>query len=252
MSESSDLKTTNNVLYVAASEEQVVNLINIYNRCQRIATAVFLVSGLMDNGGELRTKIEKLSLDLISVSVNLKDSDLVKVSYSLSEIEKKSFEIMSFLDIAGVSGFVSKMNVSILRSEFDSFLLELAKYIGVLEKDRSVSVSEILKSSEQVIQSKIDYSSKSFVPDHLKGVEQIGLDGYTQNGGGNGQKRKNLRKNTILDFIKRHDNVSIKDIAPNIVGCSEKTIQRELIELIDEGRIKKIGERRWSRYTAIL
>ena len=66
---------------------------------------------------------------------------------------------------------------------------------------------------------------------------------------GNGHKRKDLRKNTILDFIKRHNNVSIKDIAPNIIGCSEKTIQRELIELISKGKITKAGERRWSRYS---
>ena len=68
---------------------------------------------------------------------------------------------------------------------------------------------------------------------------------------GNGHKRKDLRKNTILEFIKGHNNVSIKDIVPNIVGCSEKTVQRELISLINENKIKKIGERRWSKYSII-
>ena len=66
---------------------------------------------------------------------------------------------------------------------------------------------------------------------------------------GNGHKRKDLRKNTILDFIKGQNDVSIKDIVPNIIGCSEKTIQRELIQLINDGKIRKIGERRWSKYS---
>jgi len=65
---------------------------------------------------------------------------------------------------------------------------------------------------------------------------------------GNGHKRKDTRKNMILEFIKGHNNASIKDIVPNITGCSEKTVQRELIALISENKIKKVGERRWSRY----
>jgi len=59
----------------------------------------------------------------------------------------------------------------------------------------------------------------------------------------------NNEEQSILDFIKGHNDVSIKDIVPNITGCSEKTVQRELISLIKEGKIKKIGERRWSKYS---
>ena len=70
-----------------------------------------------------------------------------------------------------------------------------------------------------------------------------------EQGNGNGSKRKDMRKMTILNFIKGHNNTSIKDIVPNIVGCSEKTVQRELLELINEGKILKTGERRWSRYS---
>ena len=65
----------------------------------------------------------------------------------------------------------------------------------------------------------------------------------------NGHKRKDLRKNKIIDFIKGHNVVNIKDIAASITGCSEKTIQRELISLINEAKVKKIGERRWTKYS---
>ena len=40
----------------------------------------------------------------------------------------------------------------------------------------------------------------------------------------------------------------IKDIVMSITGCSEKTIQRELSALVAQGVLKKIGEKRWSRY----
>lgn len=63
---------------------------------------------------------------------------------------------------------------------------------------------------------------------------------------------KNKRKKTILSFIKSntHKNVqsSLKDILTHVGDCSEKTIQRELNDLIKDGYLRKEGDRRWSRY----
>lgn len=59
------------------------------------------------------------------------------------------------------------------------------------------------------------------------------------------------RKTTILNFIKQNKEVAIKDIVLYIGDCSEKTIQRELNDLITESLIKKVGDRRWSRYSLI-
>ena len=70
--------------------------------------------------------------------------------------------------------------------------------------------------------------------------------------GVNGAKKsvmqKNERQQIILDIIKEIGESSIKDISDNIKDCSEKTIQRELNTLIYDGVLKKIGERRWSKY----
>lgn len=59
------------------------------------------------------------------------------------------------------------------------------------------------------------------------------------------------RKTTILTFIKQNKEVAIKDIVTHIGDCSEKTIQRELNDLITENLIKKVGDRRWSRYSLV-
>ena len=42
-----------------------------------------------------------------------------------------------------------------------------------------------------------------------------------------------------------------KDVSAVIKDYSSKTIQRELLNLIRQGLIRKEGERRWSVYTAI-
>jgi DeoR/GlpR family transcriptional regulator of sugar metabolism len=51
-----------------------------------------------------------------------------------------------------------------------------------------------------------------------------------------------------VSFIKDKGRVSIKDVASIITDVSEKTLQRELLSLVDEGELLKVGERRWSTY----
>ena len=59
---------------------------------------------------------------------------------------------------------------------------------------------------------------------------------------------KSDRRENILKLIKDKKEVTIKDISSSISGCSEKTIQRELISLLKDKIIQKTGEKRWSRY----
>lgn len=62
------------------------------------------------------------------------------------------------------------------------------------------------------------------------------------------QMKKLSRRDQILALFVRGVDVSIKDIASRIKGCSEKTIQRELNALVFDNIIERIGEKRWSRY----
>jgi hypothetical protein len=62
------------------------------------------------------------------------------------------------------------------------------------------------------------------------------------------QMRKQSRREQILALFVKGVDVSIKDIAARIKGCSEKTIQRELNALLYDNVIERIGEKRWSRY----
>lgn len=62
------------------------------------------------------------------------------------------------------------------------------------------------------------------------------------------QTRKQSRRDQIVALFVKGVDVSIKDIAARIKGCSEKTIQRELNALVYDNVIERIGEKRWSRY----
>jgi hypothetical protein len=233
------------------------DFMDIYNKSYRLAAAVFMISNVMDQNEELGTKIKSLSLGLVSVSVSLKDINFSDAKKLISDLEKISLELMSMLDIASVSGLISKMNAGILREEFQSFILELGKYCQGFEDHKNISIKGIFDESKilsannnpEKIDAGYGVGSNVFYRNESKNMVTNGKENKEYNG--NGHKRKDLRKNTILDFIKGHNNVSIKDIIPNITGCSEKTVQRELIQLINEGKIRKVGERRWSKYSMV-
>ena len=59
------------------------------------------------------------------------------------------------------------------------------------------------------------------------------------------------RAERIRTVLEAKPEASIKDIAEIITDVSEKTIQRELNSLIEKGQVRREGERRWSRYSAV-
>jgi hypothetical protein len=75
-----------------------------------------------------------------------------------------------------------------------------------------------------------------------------GQDVLTKGHMSGSSKGQNERAQQILNFVLKNQGVSIKDISSVVTDCSEKTIQRELAELIRQGLITKTGERRWSIY----
>lgn len=62
-----------------------------------------------------------------------------------------------------------------------------------------------------------------------------------------GEDKKD-RRDAIMKTIRSKGQVTIKDISENIRGCSEKTIQRDLQELIQHGVLIREGEKRWAVY----
>jgi hypothetical protein len=63
-----------------------------------------------------------------------------------------------------------------------------------------------------------------------------------------GVGQKTNRRDLILQLIKEKKEISVKDAAREIRDCSEKTLQRELVALVNDGTLERVGARRWSRY----
>jgi hypothetical protein len=96
------------------------------------------------------------------------------------------------------------------------------------------------------------YKRHNYINDKLlksKSVNKEIKTKNTQNKSAQNRDRKSNRRLQILAIFTKGVEVSINDISKKIIGCSIKTLQRELNDLVLEGKINKLGDKRWSKYT---
>ncbi len=257
-------------------------------KTEKLVTALYMVTDCMETGDALKGKLRSLAIDLLSqVHEMATHRDMEKhttVGQSLTHIA----EISSLVSVAATIGFISEMNAKILQKEFTLLSKELARYqaqnaprglqqmegnSGVVGdvvisesmldvalpvyKEKTIALSQFWENNE------VKNTTADFYKGHIKdtmrpssfppktnaenrvsrAMSQVSSKTFFEN--------KDERKTKILGLIKDKKEVSIKDISYAFTDCSEKTIQRELNALVANGQIKKIGEKRWSRYSVL-
>ncbi|MCB9805979.1 DeoR family transcriptional regulator [Candidatus Nomurabacteria bacterium] len=242
------------------------NSLFLFKKTERVAAALYLISESFPVREPLRWSIRTGAGDIIKDLLTTVDQPSVESSNKLKDIKKKMFELSSYVSVANISGLVSNMNSSILLQEMDNLTTALDFEI---KRHPSVDDSIAIDFFETDIKD-IKKTHKGQKEDETKTVTGVyknfsnsesgsrGVDStmsfikQTKQGSSSEKEIANKsfsnRKADILDILKSDGKVSIKDISDKIAGCSEKTIQRDLIQLINEGLVIKEGERRWSKY----
>ncbi len=217
-------------------------------KSQKLATAIYLITGFFSDNEPLKWKLRDLSSRLISVGLLIKDN-YFKHNSGVSEMRTIITEITSLLLVLKQAGLISDMNYSIINQEFSTLLAVISpseefEPFGEMRIKRSFfSTPEI---AEREIESRIAPVSVSRIPliksikdkttEDLKDFSVVAV-------------KKNGRQSIIINLLKRKKEIMIKDVSPLIDGCSEKTIQRELLSMVHNGILNKVGEKRWSRYS---
>lgn len=144
-------------------------------------------------------------------------------------------ELESGLRIAEAARYIEREHLQAFVVEIDSVLRSLKDYT---KPQSEVSFSEFSGT----------IASKARVRHERKTLHEAGSSlydtGVARAGGENRTER-------ILAVLKDKGQASIKDISEVVTDCSEKTIQRELNALIKDSKIRREGERRWSKYMLI-
>lgn len=255
-----------------------------YNKTNKLVSALYMVTDIMDKEEPLRSKLRNLGTNIVSDIHSIQQN---RAGHIMSLIPEKVAEILSFLEIASSVSIISEMNCNILTKEF----IELRKsIIEITPKNDQVWLQEFMKEDETL---GIDVLKRGALSIGQTGLPaQAGTRIGVQRGGtllqalsrveGKALSRlggqtdriksdktdvlKNKRHEEIVSIIKdkmknslNFSGVTITDIknevkslpadkAGVLASCGEKTLQRELVSMVSGGVLKKTGEKRWSRY----
>lgn len=216
-------------------------------KSQKLATAIYLITGFFSDNEPLKWKLRDLSSKLISVSLLIKDNHF-KHNSGVLEMRAIITEITSLLLVLKQVGLISEMNYSIINQEFSSLLSlvspseEFEPYGEIHIKRNFFTTSEI--AQEEISRVIAPTPTGRAVPKDIKDKTTEDLKDFSVVA-----VKKNGRQSIIINLLKRKKEIMIKDVSPLINGCSEKTIQRELMSMVHNGVLNKIGEKRWSRYS---
>lgn len=266
--------------------EAVSNLIKdkegvyIYRKAEKICKAYFLLTQHIQDGDSIKNKLRALALDVSSKTLDLvttlnKTEDLVR------SVATASMGLVSVSDIAVSARLVSESNYTLVVRQVQLFIEEVEIYWKTMFQNNQVipvhmfeveALDASYKNTDSVsdmhADNKMSFThstvhtdssitnvsiAKSVPVAHKSKATKVKTQNSTQdNSQGNtmqSKEYKNERQTLILETIRTRGESSIKDLTDVIKGCSEKTIQRELISLVSMGSLLKTGERRWSRYS---
>lgn len=239
----------------------------VFQKTEKLVKAIYLLTSLMSDKEPMKERSRTIANDMLG-SV-LKMSERI---WGEEDCYKKLLsaisEVSILFDIAEATRMMSKMNKQIINSE----LQKLSNFL--------ITSSENYSSAKIAFEPNIFDNNYNYIPNsnfqtpvstkdlntEIISARETGI--YMSKGQNemsdtsfknktsftktiSSQKKikdKNNRQDVIVGMLKGGAKLMIKDFAKNIKGCSEKTIQRELIALLSKGVLKKEGERRWSKY----
>lgn len=234
-----------------------------FKRTERVAAALFVVTDLFSLNNPIGHRIKNLGIALVTYTVSLLSRH--NGDESLKDYAATLSEIVSLLEVSFLSGYISEMNYRVISSEIGSLISLSERMRGEsfsLHPDADVE-SVIERNSENTYRSKNRalhsvmseaFNYKGHPKGHYKGRDgrkKVISVSYKKP---NSHKHvepivgKDERKTHILSILDSGRHLGVKDFLSAIPGISEKTIQRELSDLVSSGVLKREGERRWSRY----
>jgi hypothetical protein len=213
-------------------QKDIVELSYIYQKAERLVSGLYVVTELIKDTEPIKWKLRDIASRLVT---DMRENALDSM---VSGIET----IISLLRVAGTTGLVSEMNFKLLSTEYSGFEARIKNGLNSISAGAPLpsdffDIPEVKTVSEQIIRN------------HVRVIKKMSHEERVSNIPG---PKGGDRRTIILDYLRGHPESTIKDVfTMTNLGkeCSEKTIQRELVALVEEGVISRSGERRWSKYS---
>ena len=211
---------------------------NSYKRAERISAALHLITSHVPDDEPLRKLVRSKGLSLISLILKLRSGLRAPASEQGQAVLALVRELISYVRILAVSGFISSQNATTLVEALD----ELGNLIVISQRS---SLAEQFSISRAAL-------TPSATSEPSRSTPKTSVDAKKDIKDSRESKSTTGRSQQILDILKFGGTLGIKDITSNLPQYSEKMIQRELLDLVSLGKVQKEGEKRWSKYSAVL
>lgn len=259
---------------------------NHKDRMKKILAALYMLTNLLDNNDPLSKTIRVSGTEALMAIHNLiagstdTTSDLQVFYHRLNEIN-------SYLDVAHKNKFFSDMNYRVVSQEIYNLSSVVADNLASVHNESPQgnnlnTINDLFtgnnfnssaQPSKKILTEKISGNTKNdsddiseshlkdtpvfvqkqtipkpFVNTLTKKTSEPTLKKTGRKSKPKSNQIKDTRKENIIKILKQKKDASINDICALFKDCSSKTIQRDLIELIEENKVVKHGSRRWSTY----
>jgi hypothetical protein len=224
----------------------------LLKKTEKIVMSTYLLTDFIPSSESLKKALKDNShesLNFVSEFLHKRNDRI----HCVSCIKASFMKMLTQYDLAHISGFISRMNVQIVKDEINNLL----RIVDDLERELSDEKAPDFKQNYFNVDArqKRHYETATIPKKDKKDKDTVGVLNKKSNVSyNNSSKKVNTvsnameREEKIIEIIKDKKIVSIKDISEIILDCSEKTIQRTLGKMVDVGKIAKTGERRWAKY----
>jgi hypothetical protein len=228
----------------------------IFKKTEKVIAALYLITNLVLDSEPIKWQIRKVSIGLMSDILNLKRLSSSQHKQAITGIVVAMSEVISLLKVASISDQISLMNCAVVQKELTLLIGHLeslhpdaigSRALALPQNYFDVPEPELILARTPMGTMFSGNLSRTFSPKGQYRTSVAVKDNQTQQA-----PRDNLkdsRHEKILQLLKAGKPLGIKDFAKEIKGCSEKTLQRELLSMVGKGVLKKTGERRWSLYS---
>lgn len=214
-------------------------------KTQRLFTVIQIVADSIKDNTSLQDRVRHLSLSLFD-----NFTSVIFVGGGEGESETRSAhvaQLAGLLELAATLGHVSQESSSlIIRELFTVHDLVGSARVVVPEGERWATANLFDVPVPSYKGQNAAYRRK----DKGRGGSIASVtSGRRYIKDNKGHPIKDSRDDAVLSLLKQHDNLTVTDFVSVMPDVSEKTIQRQLLRMVGEGRLVKVGSRRWTRYS---
>lgn len=249
-----------------------------YKRAERLSLATYLVTNFIPESENVRESIRTRACALLDETMLLKNG-LRSSGHDRAEALSATVRILlSLLDNAHASGYISDMNLAVLKQAYIRFVefirdaadSNYAEALAVKEEfffapntargagapaprataaqtnTASQTHANILRDKKSPTKNLKDTSKTTNSQRHMS-------DSKLENKRNSLKTKRVLteRRSEIVDVIAQKHRIRAAEIAKILPQHGAKTIQRELNTLISEGLVEKVGVKRWTVYKLV-